>query len=145
MVPAETVQVDCGVLFILMLGDAVVGAEGLRGVIADPSNRRLKALEEVAGLGEARTEVALTDVLWFPADLDGVRGRRVEFDMCSVGQDGFAFGVGGIGEVIFLKQLLVEAVVLAEELLVVVSGRVRGLVLIHIILLLRRIRRLSII
>lgn len=126
-----------------MLGYAVIGAEGLCGVIADPSNRRLKPLEEVAGLRKARAEVTLTDVLRFSVDFDGVGGRRVEFDMRSVGHDRFALGVNIIGEVIVLKQLLIEAVVLGEELLVLVSWRVRGLILIHIILLLRAIRRHS--
>lgn len=118
-----------------MFGDAVVGAEGLRGLDADPSNRRLIALGEVAGLGQTGAEVSLADVLWFPVDFDGIGGRSVELDMRSVGGYWFVLGVGGIGEVILLEELLVEAVVLGEELLVLVGRGVRWLVLIHIILL----------
>lgn len=135
MVPAETVEVDCRVFLVLVFGDAVIGAEGLGGMVADPSNRRLKSFVEGAGLGQARAEVSLADVLWFSGDLDGVGGRGVELDVCSVGGDRFGLGEGGIGEVIFLQQLLVESVVLGEELLVLVGRGVGGLVLIHIILL----------
>lgn len=135
MVPAETVEVDCRVFLVLVFGDAVIGAEGLGGVVADPSNRRLKVLEEVAGLGQTGTEVSLADVLWFSGDFDGIGGWGVELDVRSMGRDWFGLGVGGIGEVIFLQQLLVEPVVLGEELLVLVGRGVRWLVLIHIILL----------
>lgn len=131
MVPAETVEVDCRVFLILVFGDAVVGAEGLRGLDADPSEGRLEAL----GLGQARTEVSLADVLWFPVDFDGIGEGSVELDVCGVGEEGLVLGLGGLGEVIFLEELLVEAVVLGEELLVLVGGGVRWLVLIHIILL----------
>lgn len=126
-----------------MLGDAVVGTEGLRGVVADPSNRGLATFMEVAGLRKSRAEVSLIGVLWFSVDFDEVGGRCVELDMRSMGHDRFAWGVWIIGEVIVLKQLLIEAVVLGEELLVLVSRGVRWLVLIHIILLLRVIRRHS--
>ena len=78
MVPAETVEVDCRVFLVLVFSDAVIGAEGLGGMVADPSNRRLKSFVEGAGLGQARTEVSLADVLWFSGDLDGVGGRGGE-------------------------------------------------------------------
>lgn len=126
MVPTEAVQIDSRILFILMLSDAVVGTQGLCGLVANP---RLKALEEPSTARQTRAKLlSFRGMLLGGVSDDDGEGRRLGES------DGGGLRVRGrrAGGDVLLQQLLVEPMIFAEKMLVLVGGlRARHFILLQ--------------
>lgn len=131
MVPTQTIKIDCWIFLILMLSDAIIGGKWLRGMIAYSSNRWFKHLEESSTAWQLRTELIwLLSILGFTSN-SNCWGWPCELDGCGMSWRGCWRVRGRVGEVI-LNELLIEAMIFSEELLMLMS-RLR--VMSHIILL----------